>query len=59
MIKANEPTPDRLSPERLHIAFGVMESEMDLLKKHPYPEKWFKEIYDNGCDKVEVFRGYY
>ena len=36
-----------------------MESEMDLLKKHPYPEKGFKEIYDNGCDNVEVFGGYY
>ena len=35
MINANESTPDRLTPERLDITFGLVESEMDLLKKYP------------------------
>ena len=35
MINADESTPDRLSPGRLDMTFGLLESEMDLLKKHP------------------------
>ena len=39
MINADESTPDRLTPERLDITFGVLESEMDFLKKNIHTRK--------------------